>query len=109
VPHLALSPEPGAIASCARAVIAERRRDLRKPDVATLDRMLGGDSPLHADLLSYVLFDRMFIDALLELGRQDARSALSRRDGNPWAGPDREPIARHPLRGAPPHRAQELG
>jgi len=47
-------------------------KGLRSPDFPLLSRLLGGDGPAHGELLSYLLFDRDFIDALIDLGRADA-------------------------------------
>jgi hypothetical protein len=90
VAHLAITPRPGAIADRALDVVHEYRRGrgLRcSPGVLALDRLFGGPSPLHGDLLSHLLFDRAFTEALIDLGRSDARAALAARGGDPWATP----------------------
>jgi NTE family protein len=58
-------------------------KGLRSPDFPLLNRLLGGDSPAHGELLSYLLFDPEFIEALIDLGRADAARWL---DAPPGAG-----------------------
>jgi NTE family protein len=59
---------------------------LRSPDLAALSRLLGTASPTHGELLSYLLFDREFIRALIEMGRRDAQAWLEAPPGaeEPW-------------------------
>jgi len=59
---------------------------MRSPDFPLLNRLLGRDSPAHGELLSYLLFDRDFIDALIDLGRDDATRWLNTPPGpeHPW-------------------------
>lgn len=52
-------------------------RALRAPDARLLDRLLGSDTPLHGALLSYLLFDRHFVDGAIDLGRRDANRWLA--------------------------------
>jgi len=52
---------------------------LRDADFHLLNRLLGGDSPTHGELLSYLFFDPDFIDSLIELGKEDARAWLAQR------------------------------
>ncbi len=56
---------------------------LRSPDIALLDRLIGGTHSTHGELLSYLLFDPDFIDALIEQGRHDATAMLQSRP-DPW-------------------------
>jgi len=49
------------------------RRTLGDPDMQVMHRLLGSDSPLQGELLSYLLFDPDFFDAASELGRRDAQ------------------------------------
>lgn len=56
-------------------------RGLRAADVRLLDRILGADTPLHGALLSYLLFERDFIDGAIELGRRDGRRWLTDHPG----------------------------
>jgi NTE family protein len=55
---------------------------LRSPDVELLTRLLGGVSPAHAELLSYLFFQPEFIGAAIAAGREDARALLAA--GDPW-------------------------
>ena len=53
------------------------RGALRSPNVAALGRLLaGGRDAAHGELLSYLFFEGEFADALIELGRMDARRWL---------------------------------
>lgn len=90
VPYVFIAPERrGLVGDLASEVFRDRYRGaraLRSPDYPLLNRLLGGDSPAHGELLSYLFFDPEFIDALIELGRADARRRL-RSDGgreDPW-------------------------
>jgi NTE family protein len=108
VPYMLVAPQrPGAIGELAADVFRSRYRGikgLRSPDLALLNRLLGGDSPTHGELLSYVLFDRDFIDELIAMGREDARRWLHSPPGpdDPWqVDPLDEFLARpSPLRAA---------
>jgi NTE family protein len=78
VPHVAVAPENGEeLARTAmqvfRANHGSLRRTLGDPDMQIMHRLLGSDSPLQGELLSYLLFDPDFFDAASELGRRDAR------------------------------------
>jgi len=82
-------PRQGAIAELATSSFHSRYgglKGLRSPDLAALSRLLGTDSPTHGELLSYLFFDREFIDGLIEMGRSDARAWLAAPPGpaQPW-------------------------
>ena len=63
---------------------------VRAPDVTLLTRLLGGSSPAHAELLSYLFFQPQFISEAIAAGRQDARELLA--SGDPWrTGPIERP------------------
>ncbi len=66
----------GELGALAEEVFRERyggRRALRSPDFALLARLLGGGRSLaRGELLSFVLFDEVFIERLLDAGRRDA-------------------------------------
>jgi NTE family protein len=95
VPYIFISPEKkGAIGELATAVFKQKYGGLgtikglhrlkgliglRDADFHLLNRLLGGDSPTHGELLSYLFFDPDFIDALIELGREDARAWIAKR------------------------------
>jgi NTE family protein len=64
-------------------------KGLRSPDFPLLNRLLGGDSPTHGELLSYLFFDPEFIERLIAMGRQDAER---------WLRPKRDPWRIEPLR-----------
>lgn len=81
VPHVAVLPEDGETLSglameVYRANHGSLRRTLGDPDLQVIHRLLGSDSPLQGELLSYLLFDRDFFDAAAALGRRDARRWL---------------------------------
>jgi len=70
----------GALGELAERVLRERHRGLRAladPDVALMSRMLGG-GPSRGELLSFLLFDEVFLEALIEQGRADAQDWLDR-------------------------------
>jgi NTE family protein len=49
---------------------------LGDPDLQVMHRLLGSDSPLQGELLSYLLFDPDFFEAAAGLGRRDAQAWL---------------------------------
>jgi NTE family protein len=75
----------GEIGALAEAVFQERYgglRGLRSPDFALLARLLGGGrAQSRGELLSFVLFDEVFIERLLQAGRADAQRWLSEHPG----------------------------
>jgi NTE family protein len=90
VPYIFIAPSRrGIIGETASEVFRAHysgRKGLRSPDFPLLNRLLGGDSPAHGELLSYLFFDRDFIDALIDLGRADATRWLNIQRGpeQPW-------------------------
>jgi NTE family protein len=54
---------------------------LREPDLALMSRLLGGAASARGELLSFILFDPGFAEALIEAGRSDARRWLGRHPG----------------------------
>jgi NTE family protein len=79
VPYILIAPsEPDPMATRALAVVRERYssavQSARSPDIALLARLTaGGVDAAHAALLSFLLFAPEFTEALIELGRRDAR------------------------------------
>jgi NTE family protein len=78
VPYVAVAPTLGEeLATVAmevyRANHGSLRRTLGDPDLQLVHRLLGSDSPLQGELLSYLLFDPDFFEAAAGLGRRDAR------------------------------------
>jgi NTE family protein len=64
-----------------------------------MTRMLGGTSPAHAELLSYLFFQPQFIGRAIAAGRQDAREVIA--SGDPWrTGPIGGATAPRPSAGA---------
>lgn len=90
VPYVFVSPvRRGAIGELAMDVFRARYggwRALRSPDLRLLSGLLGGESPTHGELLSYLLFDREFMEELVAMGRRDARECLerARETGELW-------------------------
>jgi NTE family protein len=90
VPYIFIAPSHrGVIGEIASEVFRTRYgglKGLRSPDFPLLNRLLGSESPAHGELLSYLLFERDFIDALIDLGRADATRWLNtqRGPGQPW-------------------------
>jgi NTE family protein len=90
VPYIFVAPRRrGAIGELAVEVFRSRYggwKGLRSPDFRLLNRLLGGDSPTHGELLSYLFFDPEFIQELIAMGRADARRWLHSPPGpdQPW-------------------------
>jgi NTE family protein len=90
VPYIFIAPSRrGVIGEVASEIFRARYgglKGLRSPDFPLLNRLLGNESPAHGELLSYLLFDRDFIDALIDLGRADATRWLNTPRGprQPW-------------------------
>jgi NTE family protein len=90
IPYIFIaSRRPDAIADLAMKSFRSRYggvKALRSPDLAALSRLLGGDSPTHGELLSYLLFDQDFIQGMIKMGRRDANSWLKASPGpdEPW-------------------------
>ncbi|HEY1360050.1 MAG TPA: patatin-like phospholipase family protein [Thermoleophilaceae bacterium] len=91
VPYVFVAPrERDAIGRVALRVFRDRFAGatgaLRSPNVAALGRLLAGArDPAHGELLSYLFFDGAFADALIELGRLDARRWLDEQhDDGLW-------------------------
>ena len=90
IPYIFIAPErPGEIGRVARAVFNDRYgglKGLRSPDFPLLNRLIGGESPTHGELLSYLLFDREFTEELIRMGQRDARRWLRAAPGpgDPW-------------------------
>jgi NTE family protein len=87
VPYLFVGPpRRGVIGEIAMEIFRSRYGGLRSPDFPLLNRLLGGESPTHGELLSYLFFDPEFVDALIELGRKDAERRLRLPPGpeEPW-------------------------
>jgi NTE family protein len=90
VPYIFVAPSRrGAIGELATEVFRSRYgglKGLRSPDFPLLNRLLGGESPTHGELLSYLFFDPEFVEALIDMGQEDARRWLNAAPGveDPW-------------------------
>ena len=75
-------------------------KGLRSPDFPLLNRLLGGESPTHGELLSYLFFDREFIEELIRMGQRDARRWLRAGPGpdDPWQIEPLDAFTRKPTR-----------
>jgi NTE family protein len=95
VPYLFAGPrDVGRLGSVVADVYARHfagpAGTVRAPDVTLLTRLLGGTSPAHAELLSYLFFQPQFIEQAIAAGRHDARELLA--SGDPWrTGPMERP------------------
>lgn len=72
---------PGEIGALAEQVFTERfggLRGLRDPDFPLMSRLLGGQTRSRGELLSFLLFEGTFVQALIELGQRDAERWLAR-------------------------------
>jgi NTE family protein len=77
VSHVLITPERrGAVGAIADEVLRERYggwRALRSPDYLLLGRLLGGGrARARGELLSFLLFDEVFVERLIEAGREAA-------------------------------------
>ncbi|PKW16215.1 patatin-like phospholipase family protein [Saccharopolyspora spinosa] len=90
VPYIFVAPDHrGAMGELALQTFHTRvkgRLDLRSLARRVLHQVLGGDSPAHGELLSYLLFDHEFLEELIAQGRNDARRRLEQAtdSGHPW-------------------------
>jgi hypothetical protein len=92
VPYAAVAPERGDELSRAamdvfRANHGSLLRTLGDPDLQVVHRILGSDSPLQGELLSYLMFDPDFFAEAAGFGRRDARRWLSSDEGLWRTGP----------------------
>ena len=77
IPYVAVAPEDGEeLARTAMQVFRANHgsllRTLDDPDLQVMHRLLGSDSPLQGELLSYLLFDPDFFAAASAFGHRDA-------------------------------------
>jgi NTE family protein len=91
VPYIFVAPEqPSEIGAIAARVYREHYAGLlnqaRSTSIALLGRAFdAAQSPARGELFSYLFFAREFAEALMALGRDDARRWLDRRhDEGPW-------------------------
>ncbi|MHB8492494.1 MAG: patatin-like phospholipase family protein [Solirubrobacteraceae bacterium] len=102
VPYMFIAPsQRGAIGKLAAEVfkqnygsllgIRQLRRGLASQafhgtDFRLLNRLIGSESPSHGELLSYLFFDRDFIESLITMGKEDAEHWLADDPGptEPW-------------------------
>jgi NTE family protein len=71
----------GEIGALAEQVFTERYgglKGLRDPDFPLMSRIIGGRTRSRGELLSFLLFERTFVEALIDAGRADAERWLSR-------------------------------
>ena len=78
MPYVAVAPEDGedlarAASEVFRSNYGSLRGTLGDPDMQLMHRLLGSQSPLQGELLSYLMFDQDFFDAAADLGRRAAR------------------------------------
>ena len=79
-PYAAVAPHTGTeLAEVAMTVFRANHGltgSLRDPDLQLVHRLLGSDSPLQGEMLSYLLFDPDFFEAAADLGRREAEEWL---------------------------------
>jgi len=81
---LVAPPRRGDIGRLADTVFEHRYgglRGLRDPDYLLMSRVLGGRTRSRGELLSFLMFDREFTEALIEMAQRDAERWLSRHPG----------------------------
>jgi NTE family protein len=74
----------GAIGRLAERVFERRfggMRGVRDLDYVVMSRALGGRTRSRGELLSFLLFDPVFVAELIDMGRRDARRWLRRHPG----------------------------
>jgi NTE family protein len=80
VPYAFVAPQHrGAIGELALEIFHARGRSnlsLHSLSRRLLGQLLGGESPSHGELLSYLLFDREFLEELIAMGQRDAQHWL---------------------------------
>jgi NTE family protein len=85
VPYAIVTPEAPRELGCLAERVFDSRygglRGLRDPDFLLLARMLGRAGASRGELLSFLLFDEVFIDELLAAGRRSAERWLRRHPG----------------------------
>ncbi len=86
VPFAAVAPRHGAeISDIAlqvfRANHGSLRRTMGDPDLQIMHRLLGSESPLQGELLSYLMFDPDFFQEVAALGARDARRWVEANPG----------------------------
>lgn len=83
IPYCYVGPsEAGRIGATADEVLAHPRQGRSEPlnlGLLVLSNALGGGRS-HGELLSFLLFDPVFIDRLIEMGQRDARQVLATSD-----------------------------
>jgi NTE family protein len=98
VPYLFAGPaQRGSVGELAAEVFEQHRRGrgLRDSELRVLGRLLIGDGPRRGDLLSFLYFDREFMEASIELGQRDAHKLLDE------VGPGELPWQTEPPRSPP--------
>jgi NTE family protein len=85
VSYALVAPErSGELGAIAEDVFRRRfggLRGLRAPDYPLISRVLGGRTRSRGELLSFLLFDPEFTEALIEAGQRDARRWLDAHPG----------------------------
>lgn len=82
VPHIAIAPDRGhEIAAIAMEVFRGNHRGpaatALDPDLQIIYRLLGSNSPLQGEMMSYLMFDVDFFTEVADLGRRDGEAWLA--------------------------------
>jgi len=81
-PYAAVAPATSSVLADVALEVFRANHGLRHsvldPDLQLVHRLLGSDSPLQGELLSYLLFDPDFFAAAADIGRRDAEAWLAR-------------------------------
>jgi NTE family protein len=99
VPYLFVAPQRvDTIGVIARQILRDKYNGLLPTpgsfDYTVLTRLLGGPGEAHGDIMSFLLFDPDFVEALIDLGQRDAAAALHDGDDAPFR------VTRHAARSA---------
>jgi NTE family protein len=87
IPYLFVGPDHSDTISVLAESALHGLRGLdawRSPDLALLDRLVGGTHSTHGELLSYLLFEPDFVDDLIEHGQRDATNTLQTLGDDAW-------------------------
>jgi NTE family protein len=90
IPYILIAPgHRNAVGELADRIFRERYaglKGLRSPELVLLNQLLGGGGASNGALSSLLLFDEMFLEDLIQMGRRDARAWLDAAVGPdaPW-------------------------
>ncbi len=99
VPYMFIAPSGRGVLGDIASEVFRRNysgyRAITAPDLSILSRLLGGEREQHGELMSYLLFERDYLNDAIVLGRYDACRWLDRVPGPsaPWYLPSIDTLA----------------